>query len=191
MDKKNEINSVENLKLENIVNTEKQNLYSIYENELFVRGHTKNGVSFIFDINDYEEVIKHTWYLSKRGYIATSVKRRATPMHKVLLGDTTGFDVDHISRDKLDNRRNNLRLCTHQENSFNQKKRNTNTTGFMGVSFMKHVGRYEAYVHFNGKKYHMGLHNNAFDAAVARDEGAIHFFGEFAHLNFPINEASG
>lgn len=50
------------------------------------------------------------------------------------------FDIDHISRDRLDNRKQNLRLCTHQENTFNQKMRVTNSTGLIGVSFMKMPG---------------------------------------------------
>jgi hypothetical protein len=53
---------------------------------------------------------------------------------------------------------------------------------------MKRIGKYEAYVHFDGKKYSMGLHNNAIDAAIARDNGAIKLFGEYARLNFPLNE---
>lgn len=47
----------------------------------------------------------------------------------------------------------------------------------------KNAGRYEAYVHFNGKKHYFGLHETAYEAAVARDKGAKVLFGEFVNLN--------
>jgi hypothetical protein len=168
-----------------------KNRYLISEDGSYVTGYTKKGEEFYFDIEDFEKVKKHAWYLSKRGYIATNIHRRARLMHKVLLGDIDGADVDHISGNKLDNRRSNLRVCTHQENMFNQRRRCTNTTGFMGVSYMKRVGRYEAYVHCGGRKHYAGLFRSPEDAATARDKKASVLFGEFARLNFPARRESG
>ena len=149
-----------------------------------VIGRTRKGEVFLFDRSDWDIVKKHTWYISKRGYVTTNIKRVPTPMHKILLGKIEGRDTDHISRDKLDNRRSNLRICTHQENSFNQPLRSTNTTGYIGVSFVKAAKKFEAYVHFNGRKHYFGLYDHSRDAAVARDNGAKLLFGEFANLNF-------
>lgn len=109
-------------------------------------------------------------------------------MHRLLFNFPVGFDIDHISGDKMDNRRANLRLCTHQQNMFNQKKRNTNTTGYMGVSYLKNAHAYEAYVHHHGKKHHFGLHEAPEEAALARDYGAKKLFGEYARLNFPLEQ---
>ena len=167
------------------MNLEKPNKYTISPDGAYVIGCTEKGVTFLFDTDDFEEVKKHTWYISKRGYATTNVKRRATPMHRVLLGNTKGFDVDHISRDRLDNRRRNLRICTHQQNSFNQPLRSTNSTGFIGVSFLKNANAFESYIHFNGKKHHLGLYQNPKEAAMARDRAALRLFGEYANLNFP------
>lgn len=160
------------------------NRFIMFDNGLYFEGFTKKGEVFLFDASDYETVKRYTWYISKRGYVTTNVKRKATPMHKILLGNTKGFDVDHISGNKLDNRRCNLRICTHQQNMFNQNIRSTNTSGFIGVSLMKNTGKYEAYIHYNGKKYYLGLYDNAVDAAIARDREAIKKFGRFARLNF-------
>ena len=171
---------------------EDKNKYLISEDGRYITGLTKKGVEFYFDIEDFDKVKKHAWYLSKRGYITTNIKRRARPMHKFLLGDIKNAEVDHISGNKLDNRRRNLRICTHQENMFNQKRKCTNTTGFVGVSYIKRVGRYEAYVHCGGKKHYIGLFNSPEDAAKARDKKASILFGEFARLNFPARrESSG
>lgn len=164
--------------------------FQISEDGLYVTGHTKKGEAFIFDVDDLDIVSKFSWYISKRGYVVTTINHRAMTMHKILLGNTNGFDVDHISRDRLDNRKSNLRLCSHQENAFNQKKRKTNTSGYIGVSFLKAARKFEAYVHFNGKKHHFGLHETAFDAAIARDNGASKLFGKYANLNLTPQIAS-
>ncbi|APM39938.1 HNH endonuclease [Clostridium kluyveri] len=166
------------------------NKFQISDDGVYVIGHTKKGEAFLFDSSDYSLLKKYNWSISKRGYVVTKIKRKETPMHKILLGDTKGYDVDHISGNKLNNCRSNLRICTHQQNMFNQRIRRNNTSGFIGVSLMKKINQYEAYVHFSGKKYHMGLYSNAVDAAIARDKGAIKLFGEYANLNFPLNEVN-
>jgi len=94
-----------------------------------------------------------------------------------------GNDVDHVSGNKMDNRRANLRVCSHQQNMFNQKMRNTNSTGYYGVSKMKNTGRYGAYIHYDGKKKYLGTYPTAEEASVARDRAAASLFGEFARLN--------
>jgi len=122
--------------------------------------------------------------------VAGNLSRRTTRgnrvilLHALLLGAHAGQDVDHISGDKLDNRRSNLRLCTHQQNCFNQRKRNTNTSGYTGVSFSKRDSRYEAYIYKDARKIHLGLHESPVMAARARDQAALRYHGEYARLNF-------
>lgn len=170
------------------MNKKNTNEYIISDDKSYVIGRTKKGEAFLFDFFNFGLIKDYNWSISKRGYVVAKIKRKEVPMHKMLFNNSKGYDVDHISGNKLDNRKSNLRICTHQQNMFNQKIRKNNTTGFIGVSLMKRIGKYEAYVHFDGKKYSMGLHNNAIDAAIARDNGAIKLFGEYARLNFPLNE---
>jgi len=94
-----------------------------------------------------------------------------------------GSDVDHISGDKLDNRRGNLRICSHQQNMFNQKMRCTNSSGYYGVSRSSKTGKFEAYLHIDGRKKYLGTYDSAEQAAVARDAAAVRFFGDYARLN--------
>lgn len=96
-----------------------------------------SGGEFLFDEIDLPLIRAHTWHLGKRGYPATHIGGRTVVLHRLLFSDAQEYEIDHINGDKLDNRRRNLRLCTHQQNAFNQKRRRTNTSGYIGVSYRK------------------------------------------------------
>lgn len=161
------------------------------KNNQFCVGYTSNGVAFFFDCEDSELIQRHNWMLSKRGYITCKIKRKNVCLHKLLIKCDSSFDIDHISGNKLDNRKSNLRVCTHQENLFNQRIRSTNKTGFAGVAWHDGAKKYEAYVHCAGKKHYLGLFHNAEDAAIARDSKARELYGEFANPNFPDATSGG
>lgn len=144
----------------------------------------RNGGDFLFDEIDLPLISGHTWHLGLRGYPATHVNGKTVVLHKLLIPDADGFEIDHINGNKLDNRRENLRICTHQQNSYNQKRRRTNTSGYIGVSYVSGRGCYEAYIHHHGKKHHLGRFPNADMAARTRDCVARILFGEYANLNF-------
>ena len=61
----------------------------------------------------------------------------------------------------------------------------TNTSGYIGVSKAKRKNAFEAYIHFCGRKYHIGTFDDSKLAAKVRDNAASMLFGEFASLNFP------
>lgn len=111
--------------------------------------------------------------------------QKTITLHRFLVTSPPEYDIDHISGDKMDNRRKNLRICSHQKNMFNQKLRSTNSSGYTGVSFSKSAGKFEAYIHYCGKKINLGLFATAKEGAIARDKAALQYFGEFAKLNFP------
>ena len=151
--------------------------------------YTNDGTKFIFDICDANVVNRQGWHLSRRGYVAGKEKRRERPLHKMLLQVDSGFDIDHINRDKLDNRRSNLRVCSHHSNCLNQSKRSTNTSGYMGVSFSKNMKKFESYIHHNGVKKSLGFFTSPEEAAICRDVAAKRIFGKYCYLNFPDKEA--
>lgn len=167
-----------------------KNDFNISDDGKYYIIHFRNGGSFLVDASDFPLVSEHTWFKGKRGYPVMKTSRKSAggmktiTLHRFLLKPNDGFDVDHISGNKMDNRRSNLRICTHQQNMFNQKIRNTNTSGYYGVSCMKSCGRYEAYIHHNGKKIYLGLYATAEEAAKVRDKEALRLFGKYAQLNF-------
>ncbi len=143
-----------------------------------------SGGEFLFDIADLQLIQSYTWHLGKRGYPATHVGGKTVVLHRLFFPNADG-EIDHINGDKLDNRRANLRVCTHQQNAFNQQRRNTNTSGYIGVSAVRGKNRYEAYIHLHGHKYHLGLFSSASQAARVRDCVSRLVYGEYARLNFP------
>jgi HNH endonuclease/AP2 domain len=88
--------------------------------------------------------------------------------------------VDHIDGNTLNNRRDNLRVCTGRQNRFNQKRRSDNQTGFKGVS--KTNSRYKAAIMVNQKSIYLGTFDTAPLAHEAYCEAALKYFGEFARF---------
>ena len=163
------------------------NQYRLSSDGSYYIGTFNRGGEFIIDRDDYALLSRYTWLKGKRGYPVTSINRKSITLHRFLLDFPDGYDIDHISGDKLDNRRLNLRVCTHQQNMCNQKMRNTNSTGFTGVSYLKNARAYEAYVHCHGKKHHLGLHATPEATARARDHAARKLFGIYGRFNFPTD----
>jgi hypothetical protein len=107
-------------------------------------------------------------------------------MHRLILGAQNGDLVDHKDRNGLNNRRNNLRLCTSSQNSMNViRKYKGKTSVFRGVHFHKAANKWIAKVYAGRVAHHLGSFVNEVDAAIAYDHAAKRLHGEFALVNFP------
>jgi hypothetical protein len=69
------------------------------------------------DLDMYEQIIAHRWYLAGRGYAFRTNNGRSIFLHREIVGFVESESIDHINGDQLDNRRANLRPCTQRENS--------------------------------------------------------------------------
>ncbi len=138
------------------------------------------GGNFIVDA-EFSWIDKYKWHLSHYGYpVAASGALRA---NRLVTGAYSGTDVDHINHDLLDNRLANLRVCSHQQNTFNLSVRSNSTSGVTGVSFRKREQKYEAYIKIDGKRRHLGLFTVFEDAVKARKIKEEQLFGEFRNKN--------
>ena len=100
-------------------------------------------------------------------------------LHREIMNCPAGMFVDHINGDSMDNRRENLRICTSKQNSQNQKRRINNTTGVKGVFFNK-FGSYVVTIRDNGKAKYLGSFKTLDEATTVRREAELRCYGEFA-----------
>lgn len=95
------------------------------------------------------------------------------------------IQVDFINGNTLDNRKENLRLCTHKQRMRNRKPVKNSKSGFKGVHWVEHWNTWRALITIDGEKKFLGNFNDPVEAAHAYDKAAVKFFGEFAYTNFP------
>jgi hypothetical protein len=148
------------------------------------------------DDEDYERISAFRWRASGaalKPYAITgfgTVSKSSKPpiyMHRMILECPAGMVIDHINNNGLDNRRSNLRFCTHRQNIARSNTANrVGSSGFIGV--FPSVGSSTFYARI-GKKG-LGSFRNPEDAARAYDAASIEEFGEFARLNFPEEHAA-
>ena len=151
---------------------------------------TKGQVTLVDD-DDYKWLCKYKWHLHPKCYAAHTrsraySKQRIILMHRMIMDAQDDEQVDHINHDTLDNRRENLRLCTCPENQRNRRKvlKSGVSSIFKGVSWNWWCHKWRARIKINNYTYYLGIFENEQDAALAYDMKAIELFGEFASLNF-------
>jgi hypothetical protein len=144
---------------------------------------------------------KFTWRVSRRcvragdeagglnkhlGYRYIGVDGRRIPSHRLawlyMTGDWPDGEIDHINRDRADNRWSNLRAASATENRANSKLRADNSSGLRGVVWDFQRRLWMARI----KNSHIGRFATKEEAARAYDAAAIRLFGDFANLNFPV-----
>jgi hypothetical protein len=107
-------------------------------------------------------------------------------MHRLLKDDPQGAQVDHINRNPLDNRRQNLRIANRSQNMLNTGGHRRRRSRYKGVSLHTVRGRgYWRWSFFHDGKRYQGLAPTEKGAARLYDLHASIFGGEFAVFNFP------
>lgn len=147
----------------------------------------KHGAVALIDEEDAERVLQRRWYAMRIGgnsYVASGYKSDRVLLHRFVLDAPADVFVDHRNGVRSDNRRCNLRLCTHPENMRNRKAPSHSKTGVKGVA--QHGGRFRARIVVDGKQRVIGSFETLEQAARAYDAAATRHFGEFARLNYPV-----
>ena len=131
--------------------------------------------------SDIVDIIKYQkWSLSSYGYVYHNYPH--TDLHRLIMGvqNNPNVDVDHINGDTLDNRRENLRICSTSENTANKHFSSTNTSGYIGVHYSDRGWAPE--IRFNHIRVHLGRYRALEDAVYARLCAVKQCFGKFANI---------
>ena len=130
----------------------------------------------LIDLDDVDKVKDYKWGL-KSNYVYNGTNKLY--LHKLIMDCPEDMVVDHINHDTLDNRKENLRVCTQQQNCMNRSKTSKNTSGTVGVCWHKGIGKWVARIKINGKYKSLGSYNDLENAIQARKNAEIEYFGEY------------
>ena len=115
-------------------------------------------------------------------YAGYMYKQKPYLLHRDVI-DAGELHVDHIdptTKIYIDNRRRNLRACTHSQNKQNSRKYSNNTSGIPGVCWSKKDGVWHSRISVNGKLKHLGSFDNIEFAIGARKQAEREYYGEYA-----------
>lgn len=145
-----------------------------------------DGTHFLVDEREIERISRYNWKIAK-GYIERSNKGMPKiKLHQFIMGFTPSDDflIDHINRNPLDCRRENLRIVTRQQNCMNKGFQKNNKTGFTGVYFDTNAGKYASKIGLNDRRILLCKSADPVDCAQAYNIASEYLFGEFrGHQN--------
>ena len=140
---------------------------------------------------DFPEISKYRWHVDSTGYASRAVfrngKRTKVRMHREIMKPERGKVCDHLNGNTLDNRRENLRVCTVKENNENRINNRTKWLGksrYKGVRKVTKSNKWQAIISFKGKEIYLGSFELESEAALRYDEEARKLYGDRAHTNF-------
>ncbi len=145
----------------------------LYDNDL------KEKARAIIDLDDVERCKEYKWTLRNDDYVASKKNYNHIKLHRFIARTPKGLHTDHINKNRLDNRKSNLKICTQQENNKNKGMYKTNKSGYRGVDIRVFKDRtvYDAGMRFEGVSYYLGRFNTLEEAIKARREGEKQFYG--------------
>jgi hypothetical protein len=166
--------------------------------------HLAGGKISLVDSDDYRWLSQWSWHAHRvrktdkwyaRRSATANGKRYCVTMHRAILErhgyDLTCLDVDHVNGDGLDNRLANIRPVTKAQNAYNRRKCPGHTSAFKGVYFDSQRAKWRASIKVNGRTIQLGRYLTEEEAALAYNDAARMYFGEFARLNEQSQEEIG
>lgn len=155
--------------------------------KIALSGSIGRGKHALVDDDIYDKYGAMKWNLRKKSVsrnVMRGGKQHTEILSRIIVDAPSGYWVDHINGNILDNRRENLRLCKPIQNSWNKSTPQRNTSGYKGVSYKKKQNKYYAYITVRGDIKHLGVYSDAISAAIAYNNAAKTHYGEYAKLNY-------
>lgn len=139
----------------------------------------------ICDVDDYEKVSQHRWRKNGTGYAVSYFNGSAVGMHRFLANCPDDLEVDHINKDRIDNRKSNLRLSTTRANRILNNRKPSESSGIRGVR--KHGKKWQARITVNKKEITLGSFTDLNDAVNARQEAEKKYYQPLFDSMIPVN----
>lgn len=157
-------------------------VYDEYAEIVLVDSKNNEVARALIDIENIDICKMHRWSLKDNGYVRTVIDRKTVHLHQYLLRDKkfSNFEVDHINRNKLDNRISNLRFCDKCQNAWNKPEKG-NSVGFRGLGIRNDINKkYYARINIRGKRIALGYFYTKEEAIIARRNAELKYQGEYA-----------
>lgn len=159
----------------------KENTYEFKDDKVIINGEV------LIDVDDYPLIKRLNRYIrvSNNGYALISYCNHDVLLSRIILRlpfgkcDTDLDIAEHRNGNRLDNTKDNLRICEKHINPINCKLYDNNTSGYKGVSWLERLQKWQAYLQCGKEKYYLGVYDNLEDAVQVRKNAEKKYFGEY------------
>ena len=159
----------------------KHNMFLIHVPSNTVIGFTRKMKKFYFDREYLPLVEKYCWHIYGGYVTAFDMEAEKTlKLHRLITNCPNDMVVDHINHNPLDNRKENLRICTQSDNCKNRITNNNKSSGVTGVSWVEKFSKWRARINIDGKRVSLGYFTNKEDAIAARHKAELKYYGEYS-----------
>lgn len=142
--------------------------------------HLSGGYECLISKEDYGLVSKRLWHYAPRNGATSNLRKHERKynqnghikMHRLIMDAPAGMVVDHINGNKIDNRRDNLRIATHSQNSINTPSRDMRNIEYRN-------GSYCVRMRVNNERIYIGNYKYLGDAKIARDDASKKYHGQY------------
>ena len=169
-------------------NCYKKNKYELINDYYAVT--TYKGEKFYIDKEDYDVVSQYQWFVTEHGYISATSNHMY--LHRLVMNFPENMQIDHKNGNRLDCRKQNLRICDNQRNSYNTALRKNNKSGIKGVYYSTSNKSWNVQITYEGKVMHVGYFKNKIDAINKRLEIEKELFKDYSYYereNVDVDEA--
>lgn len=163
------------------------NIIEICNDECRIHLHDRYGFTkqiAVIDAGDYQKIADYKWTLNNYGYAAARIEKQRVLLHRMVMPPCpAGYEIDHIDRDRLNNKKSNLRVVSRGQNTMNRPGDVGCTSQYKGVCWSHKKQKYVAQIAKEGKHYFIGHYDSEIMAAKAYNKVANKLFGKYGWLN--------